>query len=532
MSRFKGLSWVIPSLLLGALVWPERGFVPIWDGHVYLQCVVDAAQKGLSIHSLRCGGHHAQLYMGLLALAARAVPGSMAAIVAVNFALACTALWALSSLLRRLLPAAAWWPERVLLLSCVAVHPLLPATLVQMNSDLGVFAFCFLTLALLVDHRYWGGALAGLFLCFSKETGVVIYAVLLVVHAGFRGRLVAGTTGVRTRAAVKEVAPAVLPLAAYSMFLVWWTVTQHSFAVWNQGMHEDPLNGVRLFDFDDPVLRSYAAIIFVLGFMWIPTATILTDLAVGGARMVRRLPDRPLAGVEPHLASALLVLSGLLAYALTVYRTFSNPRYFVVLAPLLLITAVVSLVRLGAGTTVRRAALATMLLLLFSVNHRSWDPVTQLAFGTFPSGDRVMYRMTSISGELRGPGRDQLCYNLQFAGFDRSLSAAFASIRPTDSTAIVFSRFNTWGLWTPLDGGTYARTAGRSGNVTPRYMDETMVAVAREQRPTELWLVEMPNDVDASARQALRAAYEETDSVRFAPRGVAVTVRHLVRRTR
>ena len=214
------------------------------------------------------------------------------------------------------------------------------------------------------------------------------------------------------------------------------------------------------------------------------------------------------------------------------YRTFSNPRYFVVLAPLLLMTAVISLVRLGAGTSVRRAALATMLLLLLSVNHRSWDPVTQLAFGTFPSGDRVMYRMTSISGELRGPGRDQLCYNLQFLDFDRSLSAAFASIRPTDSTAIVFSRFNTWGLWTPLDGRTYARTAGRSGTVTPRYMDETMVAVARDRRPPELWLVEMPNDVDASARQALRATYAETDSVRFAPRGVAVTVRHLVRRTR
>ena len=59
---------VIPAALLVMIVWPLRAFVPIWDGNVYMQCVVDAAANGLNVHSLRCGGHQSQLYMGLLAL--------------------------------------------------------------------------------------------------------------------------------------------------------------------------------------------------------------------------------------------------------------------------------------------------------------------------------------------------------------------------------------------------------------------------------------------------------------------------------
>lgn len=521
---------VLPAVLLVTLIWPERGFVAIWDGNVYLRCVVDAASNGFDLQSLRCGGHHSQLYMGLLALAHMARPGSVAAVLIANILLGGVSLWALSVLLCRLLPGEEWWPERALLVCCVAVHPLVNATLVQVNADFGVYAFFLPALALLAERRYWGAALAGLFLCFSKETGVLMYSAALAVHAGFRFGASDGPAAQRVRTISLDIAPAVAPLLVYASFLGWWASTQPSLAVWNRGMHERPLAGIRLLDFDDPVLRSYAAVIFVLGFMWLPTAAIVADVVVGASRTLRRLPDRPVVGVTGAVAGMLGLLTALLVYLLTLYRTYSNPRYFVVLAPLVLVMALVSLVRLGTGARVRRGALAAMALLLYSANHYSWDPGSRLAFGTFSSGDRDMYRMTSISGELRGPGRDQLCYNLQFTGFDAALGAAFSAIHPGDSTVVVFSRFNTWGLWTPLDRRTFARSAARSGTVTPRYSDETMVAAARERRPAELWLVEMPNDVDKLARQSLRNGYAETDSARFAPRGVAVVVRHLVSR--
>ena len=56
------------------------------------------------MHSLRCGGHQSQLYMGLLALTQLAKPGDLSAIVAMNLALALGALAAFAAVLRRLMP--------------------------------------------------------------------------------------------------------------------------------------------------------------------------------------------------------------------------------------------------------------------------------------------------------------------------------------------------------------------------------------------------------------------------------------------
>ncbi|MFI5245991.1 MAG: hypothetical protein ACHQQR_12240, partial [Gemmatimonadales bacterium] len=275
---------VIPAGLLVMLVWPERAFVPIWDGNVYMQCVVDAATNGLTVHSLRCGGHQSQLYMGLLALTQLPRPGNMAAIVAMNVALAFAALAAFAALLRRLVPGEEYWAERALIVSILAIHPLLAATLVQLNSDFGVYVFFAMSLACIVSRRYWLAAASGLMLCFSKETGALVYCAALGLHLLFRVMEEKGRGAGRARQLFRSAWPAVLPLAAFVGFLAWWSVTQGSYAVWNQGIHEHPIAGMRWFDFDDVILRSYAAIIFVLGFAWIPASVILADVGAGAIR--------------------------------------------------------------------------------------------------------------------------------------------------------------------------------------------------------------------------------------------------------
>ena len=65
--------------LFGVLLWPERGYVPIWDGHVYANCVVDAATRnGFDLNALRCAGHPSYGWAAILALSQLAAPGDAA----------------------------------------------------------------------------------------------------------------------------------------------------------------------------------------------------------------------------------------------------------------------------------------------------------------------------------------------------------------------------------------------------------------------------------------------------------------------
>ena len=520
---------MLPVALLLLIVWPEHAFVPIWDGNVYLQCVVDAGANGFSVHSLRCGGHQSQLYMGLLALTQLAQPGNVAAIVAMNLALAVAALAAFNAILLRLIPDDGFTVERALVVLIIAVHPLLAATLVQLNTDFGVYVFFAMSLAALAWRRYWLVAAFGLMLCFSKETGALIYFAAIGLHLLFRviedRGSSAGVPGI-----VREAAPALLPLVVYGGFLLWWGATQNTYAVWNNGIHEHPAAGMHWFDFDDVILHSYAAIIFILGFAWIPTTVILADIALGTARVVRKLADRPLPGMDEKLAAFLAALAATLVYLLTVYRTWSFPRYFAVLAPLLILAAFISLVRLGVGAAVRRGALAASAIVLFTANYASWDPVSRALFGTLSLGESTAYDVSGIAHDFRVTDADHLCYNLQFTGFHWALNAMYAQLKPTPQTTIVFPRFNRWGLWAPLDAHTFERVAVRTGTITPDYADEAAIAARREQMPRELWLVEQPNDGDTLAVQKLHHDYADADSARYTAHGLTVTARHLVRR--
>lgn len=521
---------VIPAALLVGLVWPERSFVPIWDGNVYLQCVVNAARTGLDLHSLRCGGHQSQLYMGLLALTQLPRSGDLTALVAMNLALALAAMAAFASVLRRLLPGDDAWVERALLVTILAVQPVLPATLVQLNSDFGVYVFFALSLAALLAGRYGLAAAAGTMLCFSKETGALIYCAALGLHLLVRARDERGRAMDRLVAVARRAAPAIVPLAAYAAFLAWWAATQPSYAIWNQGIHEHPIAGIHWFDFDDVIFRSYAAIILVLGFAWIPTAVIAADVGVGAVRSLRCASDRALPGVDATVAGYLAALTAVLFYLLTVYRTWSFPRYFVVLAPLLALAGFVSLVRLGAGRRVRRWALAATAGVLLSANHASWDPVSRRLFGTLALGASSVYDVSSIAHDFRVADADHLCYNLQFTGFHWALNAMYAALEPTAATTVVFPRFNRWGLWAPLDARTFERVAGRAGAIVPDYADEAIVAARRDGGPRELWLVEQPNDTDTLALQKLHRDYADAGAARYTARGVTVGALHLVRR--
>ncbi|MGH7655731.1 MAG: hypothetical protein ACREN6_13815 [Gemmatimonadaceae bacterium] len=485
-------AFAVTAFVFLAILWPELGYVPIWDGRVYADCAIHAAATGLSMESLRCAAHPSQGYIAVLAASQLVWFGQIAAIHLTNAALGLLALASFRVVLGRVFPDPALARHLDLVTFICAVQPVLLSTLLQVNIDFGVYVFFFASLAALLSGRFAWAAAAGVFLCFSKETGVLAYAVMAGLDALLRalpGPRTISAFARRLGGVLRPMWTLALPVLLFGAHVLWWNATHKQGAVWKQAWQKGTIDGFKFFDLSDPIFVSYAAGIFVVGFMWVVTGVIGSDLAWGGVRMARRLPARAVPGADHSRLVYLGILTTVLTYLLTSYRTWSNLRYFALLYPLLVAMMFAAMLRLGIGRRARGAALVAVAALFVFAAYRSSDPISRLVYGTFSIGERDMYRMSSITQEYSGPGRDELVYNLQFTGYHHVQDALFQKLRPTDSTVFATARLARWNVWSPLDARTYARTLRGEHVIVPRYMDEVDVATA-SPRPHDVWFLD------------------------------------------
>jgi hypothetical protein len=522
-------AFVVIALVFIAILQPELHYVPIWDGRVYANCALDAAANGLSglsMDSLRCAGHPSQAYMAILAASQLVRFGDIAALHLTNVLLGLLALLSIRVVLARVFPDPLHARQLDLVTFLCAVHPVVLSTLLQVNVDFGVYVFFFAALAALLSGRFGWTALAGVLLCFSKETGVLAYVLMVGLDVTRRVASAPGTLAER----VRRVLPmwiTVIPVVLFGVHVLWWNSTHAHAAVWKHNWQRGTMDGFRFFDLSEPIFRSYAAGIFVLGFMWLISATIGADLAVAGARMARRLPQRAVPGADHARLAYLSVLTLVLTYLLTSFRTWSNLRYFALIYPLLVILAFAAMLRLGAGARLRFAALGAMGALFLSATYRSDDPVSRAVYGTFSAGQRAMYRMSSITKEYDGPGRDEIVYNLQFTGYHHVQNALFHALQPTDSTAFATSLVARWNIWSQLDGATHDRTMSQRNVILPRYWDDEEL-LASPKRPHDVWFLVFTNFPDHDSTLAsLKPLYRDVGVTRTIARGHLVVAHHL-----
>ena len=396
------------GLVFLAILWPERAYVPIWDGQVYASCVIDAARAGLSFESLRCARHPTQAWAVVLAVPQFLRIGDVRLLHLTDVLLGLLALACIRIALQRIFPGPTLGFQLDLVTLACAVHPVVLSTLVQVNIDFGVYVFFFAALAALLWERFAWTAVAGLLLCFSKETGVLVYAVLIALDAAFRAFGGRGDWRDRFRRALRSWVT-VLPLVVFVVHVRVWNATHPDPAVWKHGWQKETIDGFKFFDLNDPVFRSYAAGIFVIGFMWVVSGIILADLAAGGLRMARRQPPRDVPGADRVCVAYLSVLTAVLTYLLTSFRTWSNLRYFALLYPLFVLLAFAALVRLAVPPRVRAWMLGAIAALFLLAAFRSADPISSLTYGTFPIGERTMYRMASITASMPAPAATSSC---------------------------------------------------------------------------------------------------------------------------
>src|ERR1019366_9875528 len=215
-------AFAVTAVAFLTILRPELQYVPVWDGRVYADCAIAAASNGiagLSMESLRCGGHPSQGYIVFLAASQLLRFGDIAALHLTNIMLGLLALASIRVVLARVFPdpQAARQLDVVTLLC--AVHPVVLSTLLQVNVDFGVYVFFFVALAALLSGRFGWTALAGIFLCFSKETGVLAYVLMVGLDVLFRVSP-PGTPAER----VKRVLPmwiTTVPVALFGAHVLW-----------------------------------------------------------------------------------------------------------------------------------------------------------------------------------------------------------------------------------------------------------------------------------------------------------------------
>jgi hypothetical protein len=519
------------TLVVLALMLPRADFVPLWDGRFYAECVMDAARNGLRPYWLRCAGHSSHVYVLLAGAARWLAPGGTLSFFAVDsllFALACVGFY---RVMRLALPSRELDVERAQATAAFMLQPSLLAAVLQPNIDLPVLAGFVWCLVTLIERRWVWTVLVGLAMVFSKETGVLLYGVTVACYALWL--VVRDHRPWRARAvAVLRMAPLALPIVVFGAYFVAYRVFRPtSGALWEGYTRKTSMVEQFIVPRFDAFTAAYLAMIFVLNFAWIPSLAVAADL-VRGVRARLGHQARAAAGLDGGIVALLAIVTTSVAYFLTRFATFTNPRY--VLAAVTMLTAmfVIALVRLGLLPAVRRGLLAGYTLLLVVSSVRTIDPVSRLVFGTFPVGSHEMLSMSSITKECCGPfGRDQLAYNLEFTVFDDLLSAALAAAGgDPDSLTIVLPDEGDWYVVERFDRVSRKRTLDERNSRDPWVMMAVAAVSGELESPARAWYFALPNQDFADGLRTLETLYDIGPERRVERHGYAMSIYPLVLR--
>jgi hypothetical protein len=463
------VTWV-PLLVPILLVAPEGGYVAIYDGREYADCIVKMATQP-SWANLSCSGHPSHAYTAFAAAIQVLSPHSTWAMMASHLLLLLIALWAFSRILQRLFPEPDAWFERTLVLLALAANPVLLSCALQPNPEIAVVAGTLLLLDALLARRMVVAALAGLFLAFSKEIGVLYLPILLALYGG----VFITRTQAPVRQKLRELLslwPTLVPIA-----VVIFRIAYVRLATGGEAFNAPPsrpagsmsilaeLLSVKLLD---GTFLSYAAGITVLQFQWVQTGVLVACASLMCTRWLFGKPSIT-PGVDPKPTWMALMLFAAAFVITTRYKTYSSPRYWVSAYPMMMLATYAATRQLRFSHRVRQAFFALVSCGALASVFYTVDPISKKVYGAFAFGQHTMLRMTSITqykmDANAGHGRDQGVYNLQFANIHHLQNAIIASLPNPMSPHLVDKAM--WRMWGPLDD-SLRRTLDPRGRELPQ----------------------------------------------------------------
>ncbi|MGE5786069.1 MAG: hypothetical protein ACM3ZE_15840, partial [Myxococcales bacterium] len=489
----------LPWIWLCSYFWD---YYPLWDSAIYYEETLNASATTLNPLAYNFAAHPTMGYLYLPGLLLRLFGRTYHVFLVYNAILAWCMAMAVCDIWRRLVDRSMPRLETLLVVASAMYCPVIVASIVQLSPDFGVLVFLTLATRALLRERFTEASLWGMLAGFSKESGVLLYAVELAVFLIAFSLRAPGCTHEKLRAAMRRIP--LLTSALVAPFIIKLFIAPRM----NQSLSAgDPSGLIRQFlsvSFLDNLFPASLATILVLNFMWIPAAVVVSGCGIWcirrfALRLPRNKPRDPTVEFLAVLFAAELVL-------LTRFRTFTNVRYYLPLFPWIVLLAARLILGSRWPRPLRLLGQSAIMVAFGWANLRSVDPVSARVFGTIPFGEHRFYHVTSLTRECCGLGRDQLVYNLEFTELDRILRELTPFVLSSTDHAVAVHPEADWYMFHSLHPQTKQRSTPVHGSFRLPYVNSWTVGSA-PLKPAKIYYVALPHMPTADELSRFAAWY-------------------------
>jgi hypothetical protein len=451
---------LLASLFFRSFFWD---FIHLWDGRWFYSQIVASSHNPFDLNGLIFYGHNSLLYLMLMSIPQILFPENHVLFNAWNSIWVCVGVAAFHGLVKHYFYLRTTQAERLLVTACLAFHPLFLGVTTNFNLDIGVTIFLLIFWLALLKRSFRTAFVAGLFLLFSKESGILLYPFPLAAL------FLDASLSHREKDRVKLIV-----FIHGAIFLAYVLIRLKSAgSVFHTHHAASSLDTYKYLlttiAFDFPALRLITHLL-IGSFNWL-LLVIACGFGITGLIRSRRgqprlfdfrMPPitRPEFRVQLFLAAFLVIGIFLLTRAVR----WPNVRYILPLLPVVLL-AVTGILSMSAGTRVRLTVWSIFIPIFLTSTFRTLDPVSKKVLGTQKFGSNTV---------LMGYSLDEYNYNLEYYMTHRLQTLVFKEIRPTHGTVLITSESLWWIPTAPNVAGGSADenhdvVMPRRGSLNPNY---------------------------------------------------------------
>lgn len=508
----------LPFAIYAGLILSYIDHIPLWDSFWYAEELYKAINTApFDLGKLNLIGHLTIGYTIFLWPILTLFP-SFSSVILANMAGGMLAIFYFQKLLKRIAPHDLLIQVAGTIL--LTTNPLFLTNTINPSPDFYTVVFFIPFLHFLLEKRLWGILVMGTLISLSKETGFFMYCTSIAAYV-----IVCEKRSIFSAQDLKRHIPLLVPVFTFVATGLLFTIVFDSNlmidpAVWKR--YFGTAIGERLVNGKKAISMNLLLLTFLLQFAWAHTLVILASACIGlwNAFRVRTFP------VIPREAFFLFLV---LASSLITLRIpdFSNPRYALLTAPLLLLLSMRGLSSHFPHIAKKIIACAMIAATWISILH-SVDPVSKALFGTFPYGSREMFSIGRRTAECCGNGRDQLLYNLETAYVSKLFTHVIEDILsdPTVPDVIALDAMMVWKLPRCASNTTGKAMINCTNEPSIQYYDPRGVL---NHLPARVEFIITPHQTGTMLSELLNA-YSTERSTRYEISGYSIDVLSLLKK--
>ncbi|OGG03870.1 hypothetical protein A2W14_05005 [Candidatus Gottesmanbacteria bacterium RBG_16_37_8] len=469
-------------------------YVPLWDGWANSgELIHKAVSTPFDFFNFDIIGHSSFIYFFLISFLQYLNPGNIALVHIPITILTLLSIWSFYNLLKIIFDERKYKWENWLLTFLYAFFPIIISNSLHINIDYGVMVFYVIFLNLLLCRKYFFSMIAAILMISSKETGLGLYGITLLIFTAYKTIL----KKLKIRALRQIIISKFYFFLPPILFLarVIYIINSKKEGLWFSALKDVFSTNFGTPGFDSSVIaripKAYFLGIFVVNFNWILSIFLLLGLL----KLIYKLfikKDKLEYTTDNGKIILLYFLFTANALFLTLYKTFTNLRYFLTLYPLMIILFGYGVIIFIPNSVIRRGIFVAVSLIFFVANFYTFDPLSRQIYGTFNFGNHKMLKITSVTGECCGYGRDQLVYNLESTAFHYLLNKIIADIRPNESTFFAYHPVVGPSIMFSFDKRTLKRTISWSNSFILNTAIWTFDYL--QDKPDTIYYLEFPID--------------------------------------